>query len=651
MSGVNTSDGSTSASVANAPDTNIENNRKAPASNTRSRFEKKRNNNINSANPITYEGECAAVGAVLALKFEKFHKKIPYEQFVDKINQYVLGNYKDGSDIKCLLKKLEDPMDTLKKYLPEDIDENASAVEKEIQKEEIKQYVARKTNLRRNIEKVFGLIWGQCSSSLQAYIKGLSEYEEKCDVFDVAWLLRELRKASSGIDNKMNPYITLHEAMANVYRMKQGADESNDAYLERFNMIVCTAEMVGGKNLFYSEKIAKKDLHAASQSDITAAEEQSKAILLLKNADDKRYRVLKDDLKMGTYLSRDEYPITTASMYELMVKTSGGLDPRSTNRNKNNSTNQNYANTGTILTQRKAETTGDSDEDEIVPGTDGVTHNVTCYNCKKRGHYASNCPEPDMRRTGVGALQLCTCFAQSTTPDQNSEEIIDSNWLLLDSCSTDNVCNNINMLTNVRNCDENEKLRVVTNGGELSYDQIGDLKLLPIQAYYNENSIANIVSLKQVGDIPGVKITMNSADEKSIRVHYKNKELKFSEGEEGLYHLNVEEYFKNKCKPINYNKKVNDYGSHFNFLNSVNENKLGYTKSQINLAERARNLQRCLGWPSDDALKNYLNNNLIINCKISPMDVDRANMIFGKAEPLLRGKKTAPQAIRHDTQC
>ena len=52
----------------------------------------------------------------------------------------------------------------------------------------------------------------------------------------------------------MNPYITLDEAMANVYRMKQGADKSNDVYLERFNMTVCTAEMVGGKNLFYSKK-------------------------------------------------------------------------------------------------------------------------------------------------------------------------------------------------------------------------------------------------------------------------------------------------------------------------------------------------------------------------------------------------------------
>ena len=50
----------------------------------------------------------------------------------------------------------------------------------------------------------------------------------------------------------MNPYITLHEAMANVYCMKQGADESKNGYLARFNMIVCTAEMIGGKNLFYS---------------------------------------------------------------------------------------------------------------------------------------------------------------------------------------------------------------------------------------------------------------------------------------------------------------------------------------------------------------------------------------------------------------
>ena len=112
--------------------------------------------------------------------------------------------------------------------------------------------------------------------------------------------------------------------------MKQGADKANDCYLERFNTIVTTAEMVGEKNLFYSSKLAKKEFHVTTETEVAMAEEQSKAILLLKNGDSKRYKDLKEDLKMGTYLSRDEYPTTIASMYELMVKTSGGLDPRST---------------------------------------------------------------------------------------------------------------------------------------------------------------------------------------------------------------------------------------------------------------------------------------------------------------------------------
>ena len=99
------------------------------------------------------------------------------------------------------------------------------------------------------------------------------------------------------------------------------------------------------------------------------------------------------------------------------------------------------------------------------------------------------------------------------------------------------------MQSNVRNCNENKRLRIVTNGGKLSYNQIGDLKLLPIQVYYNEKLIANVITLKQVGVIPGVKVTMDTRNEKVIKVFYKNEELKFIKGEEGLYHMNVKEYF------------------------------------------------------------------------------------------------------------
>ena len=36
---------------------------------------------------------------------------------------------------------------------------------------------------------------------------------------------------------------------------------------------------------------------------------------------------------------------------------------------------------------------GNNSESDLIPGTDGRTFDILCYNCNKHGHYASNCPE------------------------------------------------------------------------------------------------------------------------------------------------------------------------------------------------------------------------------------------------------------------
>ena len=69
----------------------------------------------------------------------------------------------------------------------------------------MKEYVGRESSLRRNMEKTFGLIWGQCSSSLQSRIKGDSLFEDSYDDLDTVWLIKELKKGVSGIDNKSIP--------------------------------------------------------------------------------------------------------------------------------------------------------------------------------------------------------------------------------------------------------------------------------------------------------------------------------------------------------------------------------------------------------------------------------------------------------------
>ena len=54
------------------------------------------------------------------------------------------------------------------------------------------------------------------------------------------------------------------------------------------------------------------------------------------------------------------------------------------------------------------------------------------------------------------------------------------------------------MVKNVRKCTKGEKLKIYTNRGELENDEIADSLLLPLEMYFNEESITNVMSLKQV---------------------------------------------------------------------------------------------------------------------------------------------------------
>ena len=74
----------------------------------------------------------------------------------------------------------------------------------------------------------------------------LETYENKSDIFDVLWLLGELKKANSGINTKVNLRLTMHKTVAALYKMKQGQHEANDYYLERFKAALLTVELAKG---------------------------------------------------------------------------------------------------------------------------------------------------------------------------------------------------------------------------------------------------------------------------------------------------------------------------------------------------------------------------------------------------------------------
>ena len=87
------------------------------------------------SNSIGYDGETKGVGAVLGLCYEKFNKKLPLSQFVNKVYYYVISNFKDGGYLKPIFKKLQDPMSEFEtKHMPLAI-KNPNNIQKEIQKE------------------------------------------------------------------------------------------------------------------------------------------------------------------------------------------------------------------------------------------------------------------------------------------------------------------------------------------------------------------------------------------------------------------------------------------------------------------------------------------------------------------------------------
>ena len=179
------------------------------------------------------------------------------------------------------------------------------------------------------------------------------------------------------------------------------------------------------------------------------------------------------------------------------------------------SRNTNQRRAGTVLTQQQGDTPDENVPQSLIPGNDGQTHNVRCFNCNKWGHYASICTEPQ-RRTGFSSLIYGSILTQERT-----RTTIPHDWVLLDSCSTDCVFKNPNLVSSITKCTPQEELEMYTNGGSLVYRHMGQFNFLPLSVYFNDQSIANILSLKQVINLPGVSIAVENGPDPAIVLKYK----------------------------------------------------------------------------------------------------------------------------------
>ena len=157
--------------------------------------------------------------------------------------------------------------------------------------------------MKVSVNKIFGLLWGQCSEALQAAIKLSSDYTQKSAKFSGVWLLRDCKKRMAGLNDQKNIAYLVREKQIKVLLTRQGDTETLSQYFGQFKANVKSMELLDGKNTMVYESIMGETWEQVNKKSddlknvlTTSAKEKYLAMCLLMGANDNFFGVLKKNL-------------------------------------------------------------------------------------------------------------------------------------------------------------------------------------------------------------------------------------------------------------------------------------------------------------------------------------------------------------------
>jgi hypothetical protein len=222
---------------------------------------------------------------------------------------------------------------------------------------------------------------------------------------------------------------------------------------------------------------------------------------------------------------------------------------------------------------------------------------------------------------------------------------IPRSWILLDTCSSNTTSNDARHVKKIKQCDIADEMTTMTNGGPRVFQKEAELKLFPLKAYFDQTSLATVVSYHDMASLQGVRITVDTDVEDVINVTLEqtNSSYKFRPCGAGLYYIDIDA-MENHYYELNDSRYEVDA---YNLVQSVASNKTFLTNNELKDADKALYYQELLGWPSMSAFRGYVKNNLVTNCKITVDDIVRSEQIYGKAVPELKGKMKRTSPLTH----
>ena len=142
--------------------------------------------------------------------------KTNFDLFREKLDNYAMRTFNKPGDVVAIVRDMEDPRSTFKnKHIPKDLteDQENSWVQKSIQEKNIKVFVFIEMKIQSNLQRIYGLIWVQCTYYLQYLIQNYEACDNKQIYFDFVWLLKNLKLIESSLYIKRSKLFNYHEVI------------------------------------------------------------------------------------------------------------------------------------------------------------------------------------------------------------------------------------------------------------------------------------------------------------------------------------------------------------------------------------------------------------------------------------------------------
>jgi len=266
-----------------------------------------------------------------------------YNNTVEAILEYFLRSYTHGLDLVESLEALKEKDFQGEVPIAMTADPNASEEEKtaikEAHREEMKQFISRKSMLKTNLVKAYGIIWGQCTKGLRAKLESRKDWNDGTDgkiKYKPINLLKAIKEITHNYQDNKYPMESMYYCLRTLFVMKQEENEGLNDFTKRFNNAVDIMETTHGPLPMTAYLRTREDYTNASNQEektkvVSTQYNRFKAFIYLKALDGKRSSKLVEDLGNQYALGTDQFPTTVTRATEAVVAYKNRVKQQSSN--------------------------------------------------------------------------------------------------------------------------------------------------------------------------------------------------------------------------------------------------------------------------------------------------------------------------------